>query len=295
MELSALFDPQALRETVLPFALAVSRRALGAGLIVVTALVAGRILSSAAARMLHDQRGGTLVPITKNGIRSVAIAIGVVMALDHIGVDVRTLLAGAGIVGIAVGFGAQSLVKDLISGFFLLLEDVVRVGDVATVGETTGTVEQVGLRMTLVRTFNGQLWYIPNGEIKTVGNFNRGWSRAVVEVPVAYEGDVAQALRVLKQVGDSYMSDHPGQLVESPVAEGVLAFNSSDLTLRLIARAQPNSHWPVERELRKRVKEAFDREGIEIPYPRQVALVRERSAFQPRSNSPAADATAGSE
>jgi small conductance mechanosensitive channel len=295
MDLSALIDVQTLRDTVLPWAIGVSRRSIGAGLIVAASLVVGRVVSSAAVRALHDQRGGTLVPITKNGIRSLAVAIGIMMALDHVGVDVRTLLAGAGIVGLAVGFGAQSLVKDLISGFFLLLEDVVRVGDVATVGDVTGTVEQVGLRMTLVRTFNGQLWYIPNGEIGTVGNFNRGWTRAVVEVPVAYEGDVAHALRVLKQVGDSYMSDYPGHLVESPVAEGVLAFNSSDLTLRLIARVQPNSHWPVERELRRRVKEAFDLEGIEIPYPRQVALHRDEEPRQPRSNSPAADATVGSE
>jgi moderate conductance mechanosensitive channel len=247
--------------------------------------------------VLHSQRAATLVPIARNGIRSAIFAVGIVMALDHIGVDVATLIAGAGIVGIALGFGAQSLVKDLIAGFFLLLEDVVRIGDVATVGDTTGTVEQVGLRMTLVRTFNGQLWYIPNGEIKSVGNFNRGWTRAVVEVPTAYETDLTHALKVLKQVGDGYMADHPGDLVESPVAEGILSFNSSDLTLRLIARVQPNSHWPVERELRRRVKEAFDAEGIEIPYPRQVSLFREapEGSGQPRSNSPAAEATAGSE
>jgi small-conductance mechanosensitive channel len=295
MDLSSLTTLQTMADALLPGALDIARRAIGAGLIVIASILVGRAVGEAAVRVLHSQRGGTLVPITRNGIRSLALAVGVVMALDHIGVDVATLIAGAGIVGLAIGFGAQSLVKDLISGFFLLLEDVVRVGDVATVGETTGTVEQVGLRMTLVRTFNGQLWYIPNGEIKTVGNFNRGWTRAVVEVPTAYEGDVQHALAVLKQVGDSYMADHPGHLVESPVAEGVLAFNSSDLLLRLIARVQPNSHWPVEREMRRRVKEAFDREGIEIPYPRQVALVRDELTRQPRSNIPAADATLGSE
>src|SRR5688572_8814035 len=170
MDLSSLTTLQTAADTLLPGALDIARRAIGAGLIVIAAILVGRAVSEAAVRVLHSQRGGTLVPITRNGIRSLALAVGFVMALDHIGVDVATLIAGAGIVGLAIGFGAQSLVKDLISGFFLLLEDVVRVGDVATVGETTGTVEQVGLRMTLVRTFNGQLWYIPNGEIKTVGN-----------------------------------------------------------------------------------------------------------------------------
>jgi small conductance mechanosensitive channel len=295
MDLSAFHDVHTFLRELGPWVLMVAFRAAGAGLIVVAAILVGRVVSEAAVRVLHSQRGGTLVPITRSAIRSVAGAVGVVMALDHVGVDVGTLIAGAGIVGLAVGFGAQSLVKDLISGFFLLLEDVVRVGDVAQVGEVTGTVEQVGLRMTLVRTFNGQLWYIPNGEIKTVGNFNRGWTRAVVEVPVAYEGDLTHTLRVLKSVGDGYAADHPGDLLETPVAEGVLSFNSSDLTVRLVARVQPNAMWPIERDLRRRVKEAFARENIEIPYPRQVSMFRTDFEGHPLSNAPAAEATAASE
>jgi small conductance mechanosensitive channel len=226
-----------------------------------------------AVRALDDKRGGTLVPITRSLVRGLAFGVGVVMALDHVGVDVRAIIAGAGIVGIAIGFGAQSLVRDLISGFFLLMEDVVRVGDVATVGTTTGTIEQVGLRMIQLRAQNGQLWFIPNGEIKEVGNFNRGWTRAVVDVGTAYEADVAKAIQVLQSVGEAYANEHPHLVLDRPEAQGVIAFNSSDLTLRLMLKVMPNALWGVERELRTRIKAAFERDGIEIPYPRQVTIL----------------------
>jgi moderate conductance mechanosensitive channel len=253
--------------------------AAGVGvLLVLAAYILGRIASSAATAALHraaTSRSGTLTPIVRKGIMAAAMAVGVTVALDNVGVPVATIIAGAGILGLAVGFGAQSLVKDLISGFFLLLEDVLRVGDLAEVGGHTGTIEEVGLRMTKLRELSGQLWYIPNGEITTVGNYNREWTRAVVEVGLAYEQDMGRGLAVLQAVGDQYAKDHPGMVLEAPEAQGAIGLNDSAVGIRLLVKVLPNELWPVERDLRRLLKARFDEEGIEIPFPRQVVYFRQ--------------------
>ncbi|MFT5435216.1 MAG: small-conductance mechanosensitive channel, partial [Myxococcota bacterium] len=178
-----------------------------AALILVLARVIGGTLATTVGRMLEKHRDGALKQILSKLVKTVVMIIGVLTALDHLGIDIKTLLAGAGILGLAIGFGAQSLVKDVISGFFILFDDVLRVGDFAKVGEASGVVEDVGLRLTCVRSFNGQLWYINNGNISNVGNFNRQWSRAIAEVGVAYEQDVGLGLQILQQVGDAYAKD----------------------------------------------------------------------------------------
>lgn len=235
-----------------------------------------RVLSRAAASAtLRWPRGQTVAPLTRTVVRMVVLFSAVVMALDQVGVPVTTVIAGAGIVGLAVGFGAQALVKDVISGFFHIVEGVLGVGDVAQVGDVTGVVEEVGLRVTKVRSYNGQLWYIPNGIIDRVGNYNRGWCRAVVNVAVAYEGDVRRAMQIAKRVGDAYWAEKPALVLEEPVAEGALGLNASDVTIRLVMKVKAQEHWGIERELRVRLKEAFDQEGIEIPFPRTVLYHRD--------------------
>lgn len=275
MDLDTIRDLDAATEALQVWALLFAGKLAIAALILVVAFIVGRFASAAATAPLRKSRGGTLVPIVRKGVLAFTGIVGAVMALDHLGLDVATLLAGAGVVGLAVGFGAQSLVKDLISGFFLLLEDVIRVGDIATMGSITGVVEEVGLRMTQLRSFDGQLWYIPNGEITTVGNFNRDWTRAVVSVGLAYESDVGKGLKVLQAVGDAWAAENPEQVMEPPEAQGVVGLNASDVGVRLIVKTLPGNHWPVERELRLRVKAAFDAEGIEIPFPRQVMYHRQ--------------------
>jgi moderate conductance mechanosensitive channel len=262
-----------LRENWVEFAARVGVSIVILGLAFVIGGIAGRY----AARVLRRKgpRAATLASVVQTGLRTTVLFLGVLMAVDHLGIDVKTLLAGAGIVGLAVGFGAQSLVKDMITGFFLIYEGALAEGDIAKVGEATGVVEHVGLRMTRVRTFNGQLFYIPNGNIDVVGNWTREWTRAVVEVGVAYEQDVSNALDVLARVGKQWADENEELVLEEPVAEGLLGFGGSDVTLRLVIKVRAGQHWAIERELRKRVKAAFDEENVEIPFPRQVVYHRQ--------------------
>ena len=189
------------------------------------------------------------------------------------------MIAGAGVVGLAIGFGAQTLVKDCISGVFMVAEEVVSEGDWVDMDGRLGQIEAVGLRITRLRGFDGRLWHIPNGEVKVVGNYNRGWVRAIVPVGIAYEGDLARGIQVLQSVADAFVEEHPDLVLEQdrPMAQGVTGLDDSSVGLRLVVKVKNTSAgelWPAERELKRRIKEAFDREGIEIPFPRRVVYTR---------------------
>lgn len=218
-------------------------------------------------------RGETLAPMMSTLVKVLAIGAGAVMALDHVGVNVGTVLAGAGVIGLAVGFGAQTLVKDCISGFFLIFDHVIAVGDWVEFDGKQGLVERVGLRITQIRNEEGVLWYVPNGRIEIVGNHSREWIRAVAKVALAYEQDTAKGLEILQQVGNRWAREHQDVVLEPPVAQGIVEFNASDLTVRLVAKIKPKGMrcYDVERDLRRMIKEAFDEAGVEIPFPRQVS------------------------
>jgi small-conductance mechanosensitive channel len=242
---------------------ALGERLPAAVLIIAAGWVLARMFSSAAyAVVLRHQQGQTLAPLLRNVVRGLVLATAAVMALDHLGVPIGTVLAGAGIIGLAVGFGAQALVKDVISGFFHIIQGVLSVGDVVQLGDVNGVVEEVGLRVTKVRAFNGQLWYLPNGSIDRVGNFNRGWSRAVVEVGVPHEQDVRRAMRVLAEVGEAFRREHPDVVLEPAEVDGALGLTASNVTVRLGIKVRAQRQWSAERELRLRVKDALAREGI---------------------------------
>jgi small conductance mechanosensitive channel len=263
-------------------------------LMLVVAVVLGAILGRWACRALlnRSHRAHTLARIARTAVSGAVTVVGAVMALDHLGVDVAALLAGAGILGLAVGFGAQSLVKDVITGFFLIYEGAIAEGDLAQVGEVTGVVERVGLRVSQVRTFNGQLFYIPNGQISVVGNWSREWVRAVVEVGLAYEHDVGKALAVLQRVGDDWARENEDLVLEAPEAQGVLGLNASDVGVRLVVKVKAPEHWASERALRRRVKDAFDAEGVEIPFPRHVVYHRQENGDALRLERQASSAAA---
>lgn len=186
--------------------------------------------------------------------------------------NLKGFLAGAGILGLAVGFGAQSLVKDVITGFFILLEGQYAVGEYITTGTFSGIVEEVGLRVTRLRDWGGEYHIIPNGQITAVTNFSRGDMRALVDVGIAYGEDIERALLVMNTVVNDLARDMADIIVEGPEVLGVVAFGPDEVTLRAVARTKPMEQWQVERELRKRFKEAFDQQGIEIPYPRQIIV-----------------------
>ena len=199
------------------------------------------------------------------------------MVLGELGFDIGPLIASAGIVGVALGFGAQSLVKDFLSGVFMILEDQYGVGDVVDLGEATGTVEAVGLRVTRLRDVDGTVWYVRNGEIVRVGNKSQGWARTVLDIPVAYGEDLRRIREVLGTAATRCDEDPEyGRLIlEEPEVWGVERLGPDAIVVRVVLKTAPLEQWNVARELRERIKDRFDELGIEIPFPQRVVWMRQ--------------------
>jgi len=234
-----------------------------------------RAESAVAAR--RKQRAATMAGVLKSIVTFVVVAVVGTMILSEIGVDIAPIIASAGIIGIALGFGAQSLVKDFLAGIFIFIEDQYGVGDVVDLGEAIGTVEVVTLRMTRLRDINGTVWYVPNGEIVRVGNQSQNWSRAVIDVGVGYGEDLARVQRVLREVANDLWQDDEfrGVVIEEPEVTGVEMLAADSVTVRVMVKTAPLEQWAVARALRQRIKARFDHEGIEIPFAQRVVWHRE--------------------
>ncbi|MDK2903234.1 MAG: moderate conductance mechanosensitive channel [Clostridiales bacterium] len=226
---------------------------------------------------MDEKRINTLISILKSILRYTVYFIAIVTILDTLGVPVSSLIAAAGIGGLAIGFGAQNLVKDVITGFFILFEDQFAVGDYVSIDGITGTVQDIGLRVTKIQGFAGDVNIIPNGSIAKVANFTRGNNTAIVDVSVSYETNLDKAIAILEDVGKAMHEERP-EVQETPQVLGVVDLGDNGVTLRVIAKTLPLNQWAVERELRKRIKEAFEKEGIEIPYPRTVIIPQVKKA-----------------
>ena len=234
-----------------------------------------RPLEGASDYPAKVQRARTLGPLMKNVARYTLAFVALVIVLREVGVDVQALLVSAGVLGLAVGLGAQTLIKDVITGFFILFEGLMGVGDVIEVGPNTGTVEAIGLRVTKLRMLNGAQRVIPNGELTQFANHNKGWARAVVDVSLGYEADVRQALAVLERIGKEWAGETRLAL-ESPEALGPIRFGELDLGIRLMVKVEAARRFDIEVELRRRIKEAFEREGI--PFPQRVVYLDRKAA-----------------
>jgi small conductance mechanosensitive channel len=210
------------------------------------------------------QRAQTLGPLMKSVARYLLAFVALLVILRQVGIDIQAILVSAGVAGLAIGLGAQSLIKDVITGFFLLFEGLVSVGDVIEVGPHAGAVEAIGLRVTKIRLLNGAQRIIPNGELTQFANYNRGWARAVVDVSVAYEEDVGRALRILEDVGRRWAEESRASL-EPPQAQGILRFGEDEVGLRLQVKVHAQRRWDAELELRRRIKEAFAAGGVRAP------------------------------
>ena len=199
------------------------------------------------------------------------------LALGEIGFDLAPLIAGAGIVGLAIGFGAQSLVADFIAGIFIVIEDQYGVGDYVDVGAASGTVERVSLRTTVLRDVEGVVWVIPNGEIRRVGNSSQLWARTVLDVDVAYDTDIDLAASVIKDVADEVWREkrETTTILEEPEIWGVQSFGADAISIRLAVKTEPGEQWATGRLLRARLKRAFDENGIEIPFPQRTVWIRQ--------------------
>ena len=236
----------------------------------------GRLLeASPLSSERRRQRAETIGSVLRSVATLVVFTVAGAMVLAELGFDLGPVLASAGIVGVAVGFGAQNLIKDFLNGMFMILEDQYGVGDVIDAGEATGTVEAVGLRTTRLRDVAGTVWHIRNGEILRVGNKSQGWARAVVDLPVSLDTDIPRVRDVVQAAADEMHADEEwaDKLIEQPEVWGLEDLGSSGLVIRLAVKTVPLEQWAVSRELRQRVKAAFDREGILIAVPQQQARV----------------------
>ena len=240
------------------------------------------------------QRAETMGSLFKSIVTGIVVAIFGTMMLSEVGVDIAPIIASAGIVGLAVGFGAQSLVTDFLSGVFMIFEDQYGVGDEIDLGEAIGTVEAVSLRVTRLRDINGTVWYVRNGEIARVGNMSQNWARTVLDVSVSYDSDLVKVSRVLQDVAHDLWDDEDfkGKVLEEPSVWGVQDLGADGIAVRVALKTAPGLQWGVAREMRQRIKARFDIEGIEIPFPQRVVWHRdERSGDE--AGDRAADDTAG--
>jgi small conductance mechanosensitive channel len=225
----------------------------------------------------RQQRVATVTRLVKRTGTIIIFIVAMLTILAELKVSVTPLLASAGIVGVALGLGTQSLVKDVLAGFFILLEDQFAISDLVTIAGITGTVEQMSLRKTNVRDFNGTLYVVPNSEIRVVSNISKDWSRLIVDVGVAYDTDLTRAMSVLGEVSKQLVSvpEFEANVLEPPDVMGVMSLDDSAITLRVAVKVKPGAQWALGRALRKAIKEGFEREGIEIPLPQQVVHVKQ--------------------
>jgi small-conductance mechanosensitive channel len=232
------------------------------------------LLETREHSMRAEQRMEALASVMRSLSSVVVYAVAVFMILGEVGIELAPLLAGAGIVGVALGFGSQTLVRDFLSGIFILIEDQFGVGDIVDLdGQTAGVVEAVSLRTTRLRSVDGTMWHVPNGEIRRVGNQSQHWSRALIDVEVAYHTDLDHAQAVIAAVADEHALEDP-DVLENPEVWGVEALGANGVVIRLVVKTRPSEQYRVSRELRRRIKAAFDREGIEIPFPQQAVWHR---------------------
>ncbi len=244
---------------------------------------------NAVAAERRQQRTATVAGLLKSISTGVVAAIVIVMVIAQLGYNIAPLIASAGIIGVALGFGAQSLVKDFLSGIFLIVEDQYGVGDVVDVGVASGTIEAVGLRVTRMRDVNGTVWYVRNGEILAVGNMSQNWARTVLDIPVAFSEDLTRVREILHEVAQQVWEDpeYGQDILEEPEVWGVERWDPDGVIVRVVLKTAPLQQWGVAREMRERIKDRFDSEGIEIPLPQRVVWHRDAPADDPAD--PASD------
>jgi small conductance mechanosensitive channel len=251
-------------------------------LIFIIALIASRVLRKIlrrsifkltaytdASRARSEQRGRALTALSNSFVVVVVWSTAVLTILGTLGINLAPLIAGAGIAGVALGFGAQSLVKDFLSGVLMLIEDQYGVGDVVDIGGTIGEVESVSLRTTRLRSVDGTVWHIPNGEVIKLGNLSQDWSRIILDVSVAYKSDIARAKSELAQVLKDFADDphHKRNILESPEVLGVQGLSDNSVDIRLSIKVKAGTQWELTRNLRELVKTRLDQANIEIPFP----------------------------
>jgi small conductance mechanosensitive channel len=239
----------------------------------ITSVVVNRTRARMGRKLARDiehlKRTETLTKLVRKTIKAMLLTAATLMIMQSLGINIGPLLAGAGIVGLAVGFGAQSLVKDVIAGFFILLENHMNVGDVVDIGGKAGLVESITLRVTKLRDWGGNVHVIPNGEVAVLTNMTKGYSRAILEIGVAYKEDVDEVMQVMRDVADEMLKDPEWseRMLEPMEMAGLDSFGDSSVNIKARIKVKPLEQWNVSREYKRRLKKVFDARGIEIPFP----------------------------
>jgi small-conductance mechanosensitive channel len=225
-----------------------------------------------STRSERERRADTVSGIINTTTKIFLGIIVAFMILKEFNVNITPLLTGAGIAGIAIGFGAQSLIKDFLHGFFILVEDQFRVGDVVKIGDHAGLVERITMRVTKLRSLDGNVHVIPNGEITSLENMTHSWSRSLVDIEVAYKEDLDRVMKVIEEVAVNLSKEeaYKENIIEKPQVLGVQELGSSGITIRLLLKTVPMEQWNITRELYRRIKNRFDKEGITIPFPQMT-------------------------
>ncbi|HNU36347.1 MAG TPA: mechanosensitive ion channel family protein [Methanomassiliicoccales archaeon] len=249
-------------------------------LVIILTWIAVKIIKKLSGRLIQlvaqqkddgefQKRMQTLGAMVRYVLLFAVIAVAVMIVMKELGIDIGPVLAAAGIVGLAVGFGAQSLVKDIISGFFILLEDQIRVGDVVNIGDKGGLVEKVSLRTTVLRDLAGNVHYVPNGHINVVTNMTKDYSRYVFDIGIAYREDVDEVIKVIKGIDEELRSDpeFKDDILEPIEILGLDQFADSAVVIKARTTTLPIKQWKVGREFNRRLKKRFDELNIEIPFP----------------------------
>lgn len=241
----------------------------------------GAVLDTGAYSPRAAARAQTLGVVLHSIVAFLIWTIAAITILGELGINLGPLIASAGIAGVAIGFGAQSLVKDFLAGMFILVEDQYGVGDIIDVGDLSGTqvagtVEAVSLRTTRLRSVNGTVWHVPNGTILRVGNMSQQWARALLDISVAYGSDVDEASRIIKATADELWQEQGWhhQILEEPELWGIESLDADGIAIRLVVKTSPSKQFAVMRELRRRIKRALDDAGVEIPFPQRTIWVR---------------------
>ncbi|NJP39182.1 mechanosensitive ion channel family protein [Alkalicoccus luteus] len=266
-------------EAIMTKALTVGMQLIGILIVFFIARAVGRrLITSGFAKMsaqrnISEARTQTLEKLALNVFSYILIFILITLIVGIFEYDVTALIAGAGIIGLAIGFGAQGLVSDIVTGFFILLERQIDVGEYVTIAGMDGVVEEVGLRTTKVRGFDGTVHFIPNREIGSLSNHSRSNMQAIVDISISYDDNIDEAVRVMQAVCDRIAAEEEA-IVEGPDVLGVQSLGDSDVVIRILGKTVNMEQWAVERKLRKALREALDENGIEIPFPHQVNLYK---------------------
>ena len=233
-----------------------------------------------------DKRTATITRVVWTTGAVLIVGTALLIVLEAFGVPIFPVLASVGFAGLAFGLGAQTLVKDMISGLFVLIEDQYTIGDVVEIGGVAGTVESITLRKTTVRDLYGTVHHIPNGEVRTVANKSRGWSRALVEVGITYDADVDKAIETLRQIGAELQEASPlaEAILEEPVVTGIEGLDDSAVRLRIMVKTAPGVEWDTQRYLRRQIRLVFAEQGIDIAFPTQTVQIVNVAGEQKMSN-----------